>query len=234
MITKHGVIKRTLLTEYKNARRNGLIAINLDEGDELLYVLKTDGGHNLTVATHNGQAVHFAEEKARTIGRTARGVKAIELADGDFVVGATATKPEDGRQILSITENGFGKRTVQSEFPLHNRGGKGVICHNVNGKYGKLCGIAAVSEEEDVMLITDTGTIIRTKIASINTYSRSAGGVTVMRVAEGTTIVGFTAVAPEDEKDEEGEIVEGAENSTENAADGISENTDTASENTAE
>ncbi|MBE6622634.1 MAG: DNA gyrase subunit A [Ruminococcaceae bacterium] len=218
MITKHGVIKRTLLTEYKNARRNGLIAINLDEGDELLYVLKTDGEHHLTIATHDGQAVHFSEEKARTIGRTARGVKAIELADGDWVVGATATKPDDGKQILSITENGFGKRTVQSEFPLHNRGGKGVICHNVNGKYGKLCGIAAVSEDEDVMLITDSGTIIRTKIASINTYSRSAGGVTVMRVAEGTTIVGFTAVAPEEEKDEETDSVENTDSENTAAA----------------
>lgn len=205
MITKHGVIKRTLLTEYKNARRNGLIAINLDDGDELLYVLKTDGSHHITIATHNGMAVHFTEDKARTIGRTARGVKAIELADGDYVVGASATKPDDGRQILSITENGFGKRTPQEDFPLHNRGGKGVICHNVSGKYGKLCGIAAVSEDEDVMLITDTGTIIRTKIASINTYSRTAGGVTVMKVADDTTIVGFTPVAPEDEKDEETE-----------------------------
>lgn len=208
MITKHGVIKRTLLTEYKNARRNGLIAINLDDGDELLYVLKTDGSHHITIATHNGMAVHFTEDKARTIGRTARGVKAIELADGDYVVGASATKPDDGRQILSITENGFGKRTPQEDFPLHNRGGKGVICHNVSGKYGKLCGIAAVSEDEDVMLITDTGTIIRTKIASINTYSRTAGGVTVMKVADDTTIVGFTPVAPEDEKDEETEDTE--------------------------
>lgn len=210
MITKQGVIKRTLLTEYKNARRSGLIAINLDDGDELLFVLKTDGTNHLTVATHNGMAVHFSEEKARTIGRTARGVKAIELADGDFVVGAAATTPDDERQILSITENGYGKRTPVSEFPLHNRGGKGVICHNINGKYGKLCGIAAVNEDEDVMLITNTGTIIRTKIASINSYSRTAGGVTVMRVAEGTSIVGFTPVAAEEDKpDEETELAEG-------------------------
>ncbi|MBR5528592.1 MAG: DNA gyrase subunit A [Clostridia bacterium] len=212
MITKQGVIKRTHLTEYKNARRNGLIAINLDDGDELLFVLKTDGSNHLTIATHNGMAVHFTEEKARTIGRTARGVKALELADGDFVVGAAATTADDERQILSITENGFGKRTPVSEFPLHNRGGKGVICHNVNGKYGKLCGIAAVSEEEDVMLITNTGTIIRTKISSINSYSRTAGGVTVMRVAEGTTIVGFTPVAAEEEKPEsDEEITESSE-----------------------
>ncbi len=210
MITKFGVIKRTLLTEYKNARRNGLIAINLDEGDELLFVLKTDGTHRMTIATHNGMAVHFSEEKARTIGRTARGVKAIELADGDYVVGAAATTEGDTRQILSITENGFGKRTVVSEFPLHNRGGKGVICHNVGGKYGKLCGIAAVNEDEDVMLITDTGTIIRTRVDSINTYSRTAGGVTVMKVAEGTSIVGFTPVAREEEKDvENGEQTDG-------------------------
>jgi DNA gyrase subunit A len=219
MITKQGIIKRTLLTEYKNARRNGLIAINLDEGDELLFVLKTEGAHHMTVATHNGMAVHFSEEKARTIGRTARGVKAIELSDGDYVVGATATLADDTRQILSITENGFGKRSLVSDFPLHNRGGKGVICHNVGGKYGKLCGIAAVNEDEDVMLITNTGTIIRTRVDSINTYSRTAGGVTVMRVAEGTSIVGFTPVAREEEKDEEQQEAD-AENASvaENAA----------------
>ncbi len=219
MITRKGVIKRTLLTEYKNARRNGLIALHLDEGDELLFVLKTDGTHNITLATHNGMAVSFTEEKARTLGRAARGVRAITLAEDDYVVGATATKPDDGTQILTITEKGFGKRTEQSQFPLHNRGGKGVICHNVGGKYGKLCGIAAVSEDEDVMLITDTGTIIRIKVAGINTYSRTAGGVTVMKVGEDVTIVGFAAVKPEEEKPEaeetEGEETTSVENGIE-------------------
>ena len=208
MITKQGVIKRTRLIEYKNARRNGLIAINLDEGDELLFVLKTDGTNRLVIATHGGMAVHFEEEKARTIGRTARGVKAIELASDDYVVGAAAIVPDDERQILSITENGFGKRTKVEEFPIHNRGGKGVKCHNVGGKYGLLCGIAAVTEEEDVMMITSTGTIIRTAISSINTYSRTAGGVTVMRVSEDTSIVGFTPVAKEEEKPDAEEISE--------------------------
>ncbi len=224
MITRNGVIKRTLLTEYKNARRNGLIALNLDEGDELLFVLKTDGSHRITVATHNGMAASFTEEKARTLGRAARGVRAISLAKGDYVVGAAATKEGDGKKILFITENGFGKRVEPSEFPLHNRGGKGVICQNVNGKYGKLCGIAAVSEEEDVMLITDTGTLIRVKVAGINTYSRSAGGVTVMKVSDGVTIVGFAAVKPEEEKDgeeteteETAETTETTETETENA-----------------
>ena len=240
MITKQGVIKRTLLTEYKNARRNGLIAINLDDGDELLYVLKTDGKNHIIIATHNGMAVHFTEEKARTLGRTARGVKAIELAEDDYVVGAAAVKPGDGRQILSITENGFGKRTLQEEFPIHNRGGKGVRCHNINGKYGKLCGIAAVSEDEDVMLITDTGTIIRTKIASINTYSRTAGGVTIMKVPENTVIVGFTPVAPEEEKDDSNSETEQINESSESPDsvsyenENVNVNADENSEETAE
>lgn len=203
MVTKMGVIKRTRLSDYKNARRNGLIAINLDDNDELLYVLRTDGTDHIAIATHNGMAVRFSEEKARTLGRTARGVKAIELADDDYVVGAAAIKPADGKQILSITENGYGKRTRIEEFPLHNRGGKGVICHNVNGKYGKLSGIAAVDESEDVMMITDTGTIIRTPVASINTYSRGAGGVRVMRIDADTSIVGFTPVSPERDEDAE-------------------------------
>ncbi len=215
MITKNGIIKRSHLSDYKNARRSGLIAINLDEGDELLSVLKTDGNCIMTVATHDGMAVHFSEEKARTIGRTARGVKAIELSDGDFVVGASATHADDERKILTITENGFGKLTKQEEFPLHNRGGKGVICHNVGGKYGKVCGMAAVSEEDDVMLITTSGTIIRTTISSINTYGRTAGGVTIMKVSDDTTIASFTTVKKEEESD--GQIAEEGADSTETA-----------------
>lgn len=209
MITKQGVIKRTSLDQYKNARRAGLIAINLDDDDELLFVLKTQGDCDMLIATHDGQAVHFDETRARAIGRTARGVKAIELADGDYVVGAASTAKDDTRKILTITENGFGKRVDKEDFPIHNRGGKGVICHRLNEKTGKLTGIAAVEDADDIMLITDGGTIIRTRVLEIPIYSRAAGGVIVMRLADDTKIVSFTAVKREEELDEENEEVEG-------------------------
>lgn len=204
MITKNGIIKRTLLECYKNIRRSGLIAINLDEGDELLYVLRTDGNSQMLLATHKGFAVHFDESAARTLGRTARGVKAINLQDDDIVVGAVALCENDERKILFISENGYGKRSSVSEFPIHNRGGKGVTCHKVSDKVGLLAGIAAVDENDDVMLITNTGMIIRTRAEEISVYSRTASGVRVMRLAdEGMKIVSFTRVDKQEDDAEE-------------------------------
>ena len=208
MITKNGIIKRTLLESYKNIRRSGLIAINLDEGDELLHVLRTDGESDVLLATHKGFAVHFEESAARTLGRTARGVKAINLSEGDLVVGAVALSKDDERQILFISENGYGKRSNISEFPIHNRGGKGVTCHKASDKLGMLAGIQAVSDEDDVMLITNTGMIIRTRVNEISVYSRTAAGVRVMRIGEDMKIVSFTRV----DKQEEQENAEGEEN----------------------
>lgn len=203
MITKNGVIKRTALELYKNIRRAGLIAINLDEDDELLYVLKTDGTSNMLLATHNGLAVYFDENDARPLGRTAHGVKAITLSPGDFVVGAVATVKDDTRTVLTITENGLGKRTVLSEFSLHNRGGKGMKCHNLNEKTGLLTGVALVNEEDDVMLITNTGIIIRTRISEISVIGRTAAGVRVMRTGEDVLITNFTVVEKQEQAEEE-------------------------------
>ncbi len=211
MITKNGIIKRTLLESYKNIRRSGLIAINLDEGDELLHVLRTDGNSDVLLATHNGFAVHFDETSARTLGRTARGVKAINLSEGDFVVGAVALEKNDERHILFISESGYGKRSRISDFPIHNRGGKGVTCHKTSDKLGMLAGIQAVSEEDDVMLITNTGMIIRTRVSEISVYSRTAAGVRVMRVGEDMKIVSFTRVDKQEEQEEQ-ESGEGEEN----------------------
>ena len=208
MITKNGIIKRTLLESYKNIRRSGLIAINLDEGDELLHVLRTDGDSDVLLATHKGFAVHFEENAARTLGRTARGVKAINLSEGDIVVGAVALAKDDERQILFISENGYGKRSNISEFPIHNRGGKGVTCHKASEKLGMLAGIDVVSDEDDVMLITNTGMIIRTRVNEISVYSRTAAGVRVMRIGDDMKIVSFTRV----DKQEEQENAEGEEN----------------------
>ena len=219
MITKNGIIKRTLLESYKNIRRSGLIAINLDDGDELLYVLRTDGNSDVLLATHGGFAVHFDESAARALGRTARGVKAINLQNDDYVVGAVAFTKDDDRHVLFISETGYGKRSIISEFPIHNRGGKGVTCHKVSDKVGYLAGIAAVSEDDDVMLITNTGMIIRTRASEISIYSRTASGVRVMRLGdENMKIVSFARVdkqeeIPEAENTEENENTEGTENS---------------------
>ncbi len=212
MITKNGIIKRTELSAYKNYRRGGLNAINLDEGDELLYVLKTTGDCDILVATHNGLVVRFSEERARSIGRTARGVKAIELAEDDFVVGAVAITPNDERNIITITEKGLGKRASTDEFPVHNRGGKGVIGHKLTDKSGKLCGIAAVGADDDIMLITNEGVIIRIHTEDISLLGRNTQGVKVMRVDENVFIYGITVVKKEEEKEEE-EADEGVENS---------------------
>jgi len=215
MITKNGIIKRTLLESYKNIRRSGLIAINLDEGDELLHVLRTDGNSDVLLATHKGFAVHFDETSARTLGRTARGVKAINLSEGDLVVGAVALAKDDDRHILFISESGYGKRSRISDFPIHNRGGKGVTCHKTSDKLGMLAGIQAVSEEDDVMLITNTGMIIRTRVSEISVYSRTAAGVRVMRIGEDMKIVSFTRVDKQEEQEntdvEENVQTEGAE-----------------------
>lgn len=210
MITKNGIIKRTLLESYKNIRRSGLIAINLDEGDELLHVLRTDGESDVLLATHKGFAVHFEENAARTLGRTARGVKAINLSEGDFVVGAVALSKDDTRHVLFISENGYGKRSEISDFPIHNRGGKGVTCHKASEKLGMLAGIDVVSDDDDVMLITNTGMIIRTRVNEISIYSRTAAGVRVMRIGEDMKIVSFTRV----DKQEEQENVDGEENTS--------------------
>ena len=229
MVTKKGVIKRTALDLYKNIRQAGLIAINLDDDDELLHVLKTDGTYNLLIATHNGLAVHFDENDARPLGRGARGVRAINLSSDDFVVGAAATKLDDTKKILTITERGLGKRSDVSEFSLHNRGGKGMKCHNLTEKTGKLCNIALVDDDDDVMLITNTGTIIRTRVSEISVISRTASGVKVMRTGENTQITNFTVVKKQDEPEtaedeaEQDAAVENAEGAESTISEEVSE-----------
>ncbi len=202
MVTRQGVIKRTLLKEYEYQRVTGKIALNLDEGDELLYVKHTDGNCQLIIATKNGQAVRFTEDNVRCMGRTARGVRGITLADDDVVVGVALVEEE--KQLITITENGFGKRTEFSDFrTMLHRGGRGVTCHNINDKTGKLASIATVDENDDLMLITNAGTIIRTPVSGVPVYSRSAGGVIVMRLNEGSMIVNFTKVEKEEEIEEQ-------------------------------
>ncbi len=206
MITRKGVIKRTSLMEFEYQRKGGKIAISLDEGDELLFVVHTKGGESLLLATAQGAATRFGEENVRVMGRGARGVKGMRLSDDDYVVGAVLV--DEQKTLMTVTENGYGKRTQFNEFrEMKNRGGSGVICHNITDKTGKLAGICAVDDVDDLMLITDQGTIIRTPVAGINTYSRSASGVIVMRLDDGQRIVNFTKITPDPDKDTE-EIIE--------------------------
>ena len=210
MVTKQGVIKRTLLSEYEYQRRGGKIALNLDEGDELVYVVATKGECDLMIATAQGQAVRFSEGNVRAMGRTARGVRGIKLREGDYVAGVCVV--DEGKDLLCITENGFGKRSPFADFRLmKNRGGYGVTCYNLTEKSGMLTGIAAVTDEDDIMMITDSGTIIRTPVSGVPSRSRSAGGVIVMRLGEEQKLVNFTITAHADEE-EDVEAIEDTEN----------------------
>jgi DNA gyrase subunit A len=187
MVTKRGVIKRTLLTDFEYQRKGGKIAINLDENDELIFVRHTTGEESLVIATRGGLAVRFDEKNVRCMGRAARGVRGITLTGEDYVVGVAVVDEE--KSLLTITEKGMGKRTSFSDFRLmKNRGGKGVSCQNITEKTGKLAAIITVANDDDIMLITNEGTIIRTSVESINVYSRTATGVIVMRLDEGSYI----------------------------------------------
>ena len=200
MITKMGVIKRTPMTEYEYHRKGGKIALSLDEGDELVFVKRTQGEGEIIIATREGNAVRFSEENVRSMGRTARGVRGIALRGDDYVTGVAVVT--EGEKLITITEKGFGKRTEFDDFRLmKNRGGSGVCAHNISDKTGLLTGIASVSEDDDIMLITDQGQIVRTPVSGIPVYSRSASGVIVMRLADGQSVVNFTKVAKEAEED---------------------------------
>ena len=204
MVTKQGVVKKTHLSEYEYQRKGGKIALSLDEGDELLYVAKTRGDDEIIIATKQGNAVRFDECGVRPMGRTARGVRGITLKDDDYVVGVVIV--DNNKKLLTITENGFGKKTEFDDFRLmKHRGGFGVICHNINEKTGLLAGILSVDDNDDIMMITDGGVVIRTPASDISTYSRSAAGVIAMRLDEGSKIANITKVAREDEIEEETE-----------------------------
>ena len=227
MVTRQGVIKKTLLTEYAYQRKGGKIAINLDEGDELLFVTKTTGENELIIATREGNAVRFDESEVRPMGRSARGVRGIRLKGEDYVVGVVNV--EQDKKLLTVTENGFGKRTDFDDFRLmKNRGGGGVICHNLTEKTGLLAGIISVDEDDDIMMITDSGIIIRTPAADVSTYSRTASGVIMMRLEKGQKLVNVTKTAKEEEAEEaaEGESAENEATEAEATQETVVENTE--------
>ena len=215
MITKNGIIKRTRLDAYSNVRKSGLIAIDLDEGDELCRVLTTDGSRQLLVATKKGMAIRFDENGARAIGRTARGVKALNLADDDTVVGMELV--DDDRLLLTVTETGFGRLSRFSDYRTQSRGGKGLTNYHTE-KYGDVVGIMTVDPEaDDLILISSGGIIIRMAMDEIRLCSRTSKGVRVMRVPEGTAIVSIASA-----EHDENEVNAHAEE-TENADEGAEE-----------
>ena len=205
MVTRNGTVKRTEKAAFRNIRAVGLRVLTLEEGDELIAVLETDGQANILIATHDGMAICFRETDVRPMGRTAMGVRGIKLRPGDQVVGAVEAKA--GTTLLTITEHGYGKRTPVEEFiraggePQH-RGGFGLKGYQITEKTGKAAGVQLVEEDEDIMIISDDGTIIRMAAADVNLYSRAAQGVRVMRVSAQTKVIALARV-PLDQEDEE-------------------------------
>ncbi len=202
MITKQGVTKRTLLKDFEYQRKAGKIAISLDDGDELIFVRHTKGDESLIIATRDGQAVRFDENNVRCMGRNARGVRGITLSDDDYVVGVAVV--DDAKTLLTVTEGGMGKRTRFDDFrQMKHRGGRGVACHNITEKTGKLASVIAVYDDDDIMLITNEGTIIRTSVSGINVYSRTATGVIIMRLADGAYINNIARLEKAEEIEQE-------------------------------
>ncbi|MGN0524178.1 MAG: DNA gyrase subunit A [Eubacterium sp.] len=191
MVTKNGIIKRTAIDQYAHIRKTGIIAINLDEDDELCWVDVTDGERQLVVATHNGMAICFNESDARLIGRTARGVKAINLSRGDYVVGFAVSVPNT--QLLTVSETGYGRKSGFDEYRIQSRGGKGLINYHTD-KYGKVAMIAPVTDDNDVIMITTDGIVIRTHADQISTFKRPSKGVRVMKVNEGEKLATLSIV----------------------------------------
>ena len=195
-VTRQGLVKRTKEAEFKNIRQNGLIALKLREGDELINVFLTTGNEEIVIGTKFGYSVRFKEDTIRSMSRMAAGVKGVTLRDGDQVVGAAAITED--QEVLIITEKGYGKRTSATEYPAKGRGGKGIKTANITEKNGNLAGIVTVSGDEDIMVITDTGVIIRTAVANISQTGRATQGVKVMRLDDSARIVTFALVEPEE------------------------------------
>ena len=200
MVTRNGTVKRTEKSAFRNIRTSGLRVLTLDEGDELISVRETDGDMNILIVTHDGMSICFRETDVRPMGRTAVGVRGVKLREGDYVVGAVRAHAD--RTLLTITENGFGKRTSMDEFirstgePQH-RGGLGIKGHQVTDKTGKVAAVQTVHEDDDIMIISDDGTIIRMAAADVNIYNRSAQGVRVMRVSPDSKVIALARVDKE-------------------------------------
>lgn len=213
--TRNGIVKRVSLADMSNIRRGGLRALFLNEGDELVDVRLTDGEQKMMLATHQGKIVTFEESEARCMGRTAVGVRGIRLSEGDYVIGAARARA--GACLLSITENGYGKRTPIEEFSVHHRGGGGITLHGLTEKTGLVAGIAVVEDDNDVMVITDDGVIIRVDVSEIRICGRTSQGVIVMRTGEDVKVISIARTDKEETEDETETEVVPAPEGTENA-----------------
>ena len=203
MATKNGLIKKTSLKEFDSTRKTGLLSITLKDDDELIDVRLTDGEDNVVLVTSKGLSITFDEKDVRPVGRSAQGVIGIRLDDKDFVIGMESITNDKNATLLAITEHGFGKRTELSEYRVQNRGGRGVITYKVTPKTGDIVGIRIAKGDEDVMLITDKGTIIRLKVEEVSILGRATQGVTLMRTNDGGKVVSIEIIVPEDVEDNE-------------------------------
>ena len=197
MFTRKGIIKRSALSEYKNIRKTGIIAINLDEDDELAWVKLTHGNDDILVATKKGMSIRFNENDARAIGRTARGVRAITLKEGDEVVGMDIVT--DDSCVLTVSETGYGRRSMGSDYRVQSRGGLGLINYRTE-QYGDVSALRVVNEEDDIVIISSDGVIIRIPVNSISIFARPSKGVRVMKVKDGERVVTLTEIEHSDEE----------------------------------
>jgi DNA gyrase subunit A len=204
MVTRKGVIKKTELSEFGNIRSNGIIAMGVDEGDELMTVELTDGKKKIFIATYEGMAICFEEDDVRDMGRQARGVRGITLRDDDYVVSVVAVDGDE--QMLSVTSNGFGKQTTLNEYRIQSRGGKGVINIKTTDKNGKVVAVMPVTKESEVLIITSQGKLIRLEAEKIRATGRSAQGVKLIDTSDGDTVASASLV-----EQQKGEIAEGAD-----------------------
>lgn len=202
MVTKNGKIKRTELSNYKNVRKNGLIAIGIDDGDEIMGVRMTDGSSEVMVATHEGKCIRINEEQMRPMSRTAHGVRAIKLRDGDYVV--SMARIREGATVLTVSDKGFGRRSGIDSYRIQNRGGFGMLNYKVSDKKGYVCGIKVVDEEDDIIMISSDGVVIRIRACDIRVMGRYATGVRLMKVKDDSRVVSFTRA----EHDDSAEIAE--------------------------
>ena len=199
-VTKMGTVKRTKVSEFQNIRRSGLIALTPPDGGELNKVLTTDGKQNILIGTHLGYAVTFNENDVRSMGRTAAGVRGINLRDNDYVVGSDILEPNS--EVLVISEKGYGKRTAASEYPVKGRGGKGIKTANITEKNGPLAGVTVVNGDEDIMLITSAGVMIRFDVDDVSQTGRATLGVRLIKVDDGAQVASITAVPKANDEDE--------------------------------
>jgi DNA gyrase subunit A len=216
MTTKKGVVKKTDLMSYSHPRTGGIIALTLDPGDELISACLTDGTKEILLSSREGKAIRFAEEEARAIGRAARGVKGISLSKDDFLVSMGIITPGTmGAAILSVTENGFGKRTPIDGYPLQSRGGQGVITIKTTPRNGTLVGVQQITEQDDVMLITDKGKIIRLRGEEISVIGRNTQGVKLIELEAGERVMAVARLAEREEEQGGQEVEEGSEETEE-------------------